>query len=197
MPRVSAEHLERRRQQILDGARICFVRRGFHETSMQDIFRESGLSAGAVYRYFKSKDEIIRAIVAYNQGLIGGLLGEILGEETLPPLEEVMSRFAGRLIAMLGGPDGALRIAPQGWAQAVHDKEFAPIVRELFSDTRQLWIKLAVRLRDDGRLAPDADPEAVGAMLLCLMPGFILQYLLLDDVDERTVRAGIHGLVAR
>src|SRR3954470_18901979 len=61
MPRVSEEHLERRRRQILDAARRCFVRKGVHETSMQDIFAESGLSAGAVYRYFKSKNEIVAA----------------------------------------------------------------------------------------------------------------------------------------
>jgi AcrR family transcriptional regulator len=35
---------------------------GFHATSMQDLLREANLSAGAVYRYFKSKDEIIAAI---------------------------------------------------------------------------------------------------------------------------------------
>ena len=59
MPRVSDEYLEQRRRQILDAAQRCFARKGFHETSMQDVFRESGLSAGAVYRYFKSKNELV------------------------------------------------------------------------------------------------------------------------------------------
>ncbi len=64
MPRVSDEHLEARRAQILGAARRAFTRNGFHSTSMQDILRESGLSAGAVYRYFPSKVDIIAAIAS-------------------------------------------------------------------------------------------------------------------------------------
>ena len=61
MPKVSDEHLAARRRQILDAALVCFSRRGFHQTPMQAIFEEARLSPGAVYRYFKSKEEIVRA----------------------------------------------------------------------------------------------------------------------------------------
>ena len=53
---------QRRRRQILDAAMACFRRRGFHQTSMQEICTEAELSAGALYRYFPSKAEIITAI---------------------------------------------------------------------------------------------------------------------------------------
>ena len=62
MPRVSEAHLAARRQQILDAARVCFTRNGFHATSMQDVIAEAGLSVGAVYRYFRSKEELVAAI---------------------------------------------------------------------------------------------------------------------------------------
>src|SRR5215211_4371467 len=62
MPKVVPEYLEQRRQQILDAAAACFARRGFHQATMQDICDESGLSPGAVYRYFHSKEEIIEAM---------------------------------------------------------------------------------------------------------------------------------------
>src|SRR3954469_21945833 len=94
MPRVSDDHLERRRQQILDAARRCFVRKGFHRTSMQDVFAESGLSAGAVYRYFKSKNEIIHAIATDKVGGAIVVLEQILKEDPIPPLEEIVERFA-------------------------------------------------------------------------------------------------------
>src|SRR5262249_59255610 len=58
VPRVSEAHLAARRQQILDAARACFLRNGFHATSIQDVIAEGGLSVGAVYRYFKSKNDI-------------------------------------------------------------------------------------------------------------------------------------------
>src|ERR1700739_4907897 len=62
MPRLRPRTRDARRQQILGAARRCFTRNGFQATSMQDIFAESGLSAGAVYRHFTGKDEIITAI---------------------------------------------------------------------------------------------------------------------------------------
>src|SRR5437763_1232121 len=66
VPKVSAEHRESRRAEILCAARRRFAREGFHATSMQDILDESGMSAGAVYTYFPSKTEIISAIAAEN-----------------------------------------------------------------------------------------------------------------------------------
>jgi AcrR family transcriptional regulator len=58
-PDVSKE----RTQQILDAATSVFSRLGFHKASMDDIVEESGLSKGALYWYFKSKDDIIIAIL--------------------------------------------------------------------------------------------------------------------------------------
>ncbi|HEY0718123.1 MAG TPA: helix-turn-helix domain-containing protein, partial [Streptosporangiaceae bacterium] len=52
MPKVTQQYRDARRDQILSAARRCFLRDGFHVTSMQDLFAESGLSSGAVYRYF-------------------------------------------------------------------------------------------------------------------------------------------------
>jgi len=61
VPKVSEEHADARRQQIIDAAYRCFARKGFHQATMRDIYEEAGLSPGAVYHYFDSKDEIIRA----------------------------------------------------------------------------------------------------------------------------------------
>jgi TetR/AcrR family transcriptional regulator, transcriptional repressor of aconitase len=62
VPKVSEEHLDARRRQIVDAAIVCFARDGFHRATMQDICREARLSPGAIYRYFSGKDEIVEAI---------------------------------------------------------------------------------------------------------------------------------------
>lgn len=54
---------EERQKQILDAAIAEFAQHGFHATRMEDIARASGLSKGAVYLYFKSKDAIIGALL--------------------------------------------------------------------------------------------------------------------------------------
>ena len=62
------ELADRRRRQIMDAAIACFARRGFHQATMQEICAESGISAGALYRYFASKAEIIAAIAEDKRG---------------------------------------------------------------------------------------------------------------------------------
>ena len=62
MPKVSRQYQESRRNQIIDAAVKCFAQKGFHQTSMQDIVSESGFSPGAIYLYFKSKEEIIKTV---------------------------------------------------------------------------------------------------------------------------------------
>jgi AcrR family transcriptional regulator len=54
---------EERRSQILEAALKVFARLGLDKARMDDIVSESGLSKGAIYWYFKSKDEIIAAIL--------------------------------------------------------------------------------------------------------------------------------------
>ena len=56
MPKVSQEYSEARRRQIIDAAYQCFARKGFHQTTMRDIYAEAKLSAGSVYHYFDSKE---------------------------------------------------------------------------------------------------------------------------------------------
>jgi AcrR family transcriptional regulator len=195
MPRVTEEHLERRRQQILDAARACFIRKGFYATSMQDVFRESGLSAGAVYRYFKRKDEIVRAIATEGQEALAGFLSEILKEDPLPSLAEILGRF-GDFVIEHTGPMGFLRVAPHAWAAAMHDPEITSVMEMLIKGIRGWVVKIVARLRDEGQLPPDTDVAAAAATLSCLMPGFILQRLLLGDIDGETLRTGLGALVA-
>jgi AcrR family transcriptional regulator len=58
MPKVSEEHKERRRQQILDGARRCFARHGYEGATVARLEEESGLSRGAIFNYYASKDAL-------------------------------------------------------------------------------------------------------------------------------------------
>ncbi|HSD84803.1 MAG TPA: TetR/AcrR family transcriptional regulator [Anaerolineae bacterium] len=61
MPRPDVS--EERRTQIIEAAMRVFARSGFQEARMDDIVAETGLSKGALYWYYKSKDEIIQSIM--------------------------------------------------------------------------------------------------------------------------------------
>src|SRR3954467_3629050 len=96
MPKVTEEHVDARRRQILSGALRCFAREGFYRTTMQDIFREAGLSPGAVYSYFKGKDELIAAITLTIVGFIAESAGQF-GE----PLPDGRMRRPGEALSEL------------------------------------------------------------------------------------------------
>lgn len=194
MPRVSQEYLERRRQYIVDAARRSFARKGFYETTMQDVFRESGLSAGAVYRYFKSKDELVQEIARQAYAQIVSRIDEALAEDPMPGIDEIVRGLAVE-VQRLSGPDGPTRIALSSWSAALYDPAVAIMVRDVLGRFRTSWVRVACRLRDEGRLAPGADPEAVGAVLFSVMPGFLLQHLLVGDVDPETFSTALRGLL--
>ncbi|MFD2444697.1 TetR/AcrR family transcriptional regulator [Bacillus sp. CGMCC 1.16607] len=57
-PIVSDSYKEKRKQEILESALICFAKKGFETSTVDDIVAQSGISKGAIYNYFKSKEEI-------------------------------------------------------------------------------------------------------------------------------------------
>jgi AcrR family transcriptional regulator len=70
---------------------------------MQDVFAESGLSAGAVYRYFRSKSDIITAIIG-DSGLLLESMEEVLHEDP-PTLDDVLGRLAEMIVSWSGETD--------------------------------------------------------------------------------------------
>src|SRR5215467_2597770 len=98
MPRITEERREARREQILDAARACVLEHGLEAVSMEMIIARSGLSTGAVYRYFKGKDEIIAAAVISAAAEIGAAAAPILASPNPGlPSELVEKLLAGWL----------------------------------------------------------------------------------------------------
>ncbi len=62
MPRVSQDHLDARRRQILDGARACFARHGVEGATVVRLEEETGLSRGAIFHHFRDKDALFLAV---------------------------------------------------------------------------------------------------------------------------------------
>lgn len=195
MPKVSEEYLEQRRRHILQAAQRCFARKGFYETSLQDIFRESGLSAGAVYRYFKSKDDLVQAIGSGLFERLVAVIEEPFTEDPVPGIEQIVGRVATALQEM-SGEDGTTRVVLPVWAAALHDPAMAAIARHALGSFRARLIDALTRMRDLGRIPPDTDLQAVGAAVFALLPGFVVQHLILGDVTAKTFELGLSQLLA-
>jgi AcrR family transcriptional regulator len=195
MPRVSEAHLAARRQQILDAAQRCFTRDGFHNTSMQDVIAEAGLSVGAVYRYFKSKNELITSIAESVVGEASTMFEELARHEpALSPTEAV--ERAIQFVELQTGPDGLMRIALQVWAEAMRDPALGRFVAATYSRMRGHFVLLATRAKEAGKLPADADVEAVGAVLFGMVPGYALQRILSAGPDPKVYLDGLRALAA-
>ena len=63
MPKVSEEYFQMKRKEIVDAAyRVC-IRKSISAVELKDVIAETGMSHGAIYRYFKDLDEIIGAMI--------------------------------------------------------------------------------------------------------------------------------------
>jgi AcrR family transcriptional regulator len=195
MPRVSADHLAARRQQILDAARSCFLRNGFHATSMQDVIKEAKLSVGAVYRYFPSKNDLITALAGQVIGEISGVFAAVAAAQPPPPLHEIMSRVVDIATANTG-PDGALRLAVHIWSESLRDEALAEFVSEIYGRLRDIMVLIARRAQEHGDLPTDADPVAVGSVLLAVLPGYALQRILTGQPEPEAFQAGLRTLLS-
>ncbi|MFC3504271.1 TetR/AcrR family transcriptional regulator [Micromonospora krabiensis] len=195
MPRVSEEHRAARRRQIVDAARRCFLREGFHRTSMQDVIAEAGLSVGAVYRYFPSKNDLIYAIAEQAIGGAGQVLGEVIRQDPPLPLLVSLDRVLAFVESQLAD-DGALRIAIQVWGEAQRDPTLATFVSETYSGFRSHFALLVRRAQAAGELPADADPEGTAAALFGLVPGWFTQRLLTGVPERATYLAGVRALLS-
>ena len=195
MPRVSEEHLTARREQILAAARACFLRNGLHNTSMQDLIAEAGLSVGAVYRYFRSKNEIINAIAQSVAGTLTLRLGEIADDDDLS-LADAMALVLD-LVDEQVRPGGNFPLAMQVWSEATLDPAIAAIVRERYLGMRKPFVALAERAVARGEIGAGSDPGAVGATLFGFIPAYALQRQLVGSPDKETFLRGVRALLTR
>jgi AcrR family transcriptional regulator len=198
MPKVSAEHRLGRRRQILAAGRRCVADQGFHKTTMADVIRESGLSAGAVYGYFKSKDEIVAAIADEALGTVDQVFRQILAtQDAVTPVAALRTALE-HVVRIAERPGGDVtRVGLQAWAEALHNDTIRATAQEKFKLLRNHFADVARRAQADGTVDAETDPDDIAQVMFGLIPGFILQRLLLGDVTPATYSAGLAALLPR
>ncbi|WP_162451747.1 TetR/AcrR family transcriptional regulator [Phytoactinopolyspora mesophila] len=195
MPRVTEAHLAARRQQILEAAWRCFARNGFHGTSMQDIFEESGLSAGAIYRYFPGKIDLVQATAESVTGDIAEVFDLIDAIEPVPDPPATFRLVIERIVsAIADGEVDRSRIAVHVWSEALREPQVGVLAREVGRAVRDRWVPIAARWRAAGHMPADSDPAEVARLMYGLMVGFVLQRQLLGDITPAQYLDGFSSL---
>jgi AcrR family transcriptional regulator len=175
MPRVSAAHEQEVRDRIVASAIRVFTDRGYGAT-IQDVVRDSGLSVGAIYTYFKSKEELfLECCEVMTSGSLE-TLGEMLAGKagTAERLGTAMAFYVDSIDEAPEGGPGLVTLV-QAWAVA--DSE--PRIREMLARRRERFVGVGqVLLREGiarGELPAWLDVDATARGYISLLDGLLLQ----------------------
>ncbi|HMN72633.1 MAG TPA: helix-turn-helix domain-containing protein [Rhodoblastus sp.] len=194
MPRISAARKDERRRQILDAALALFARDGFHQVGMSEIVAACGLSRGAVYLYFASKDALIEALADDRHAAEALLNADALRQaDPLAALRALVSAYARALVEP--GAEARRRVSVHGWAEALRSERVRASIVEGVDVPRRLVAGLVTRAQAAGRLAADLDADAVARTLIAVFQGFVLQASWGEPLDPAACVAVVERMI--
>lgn len=161
---------------ILDAAQDCFLRDGFHATSMQDLLRATGLSAGAFYRYFPSKEALVAAIAASAFSELASMFGSPAANEPSTLHELLCSVIHG--VEEMDTRHATLRLAVQFWGEAQRNAALAETVRGAIGSILKWFEDMVSAMQARGELPGAVAASKLASTLLGLVQGFMVQRVL-------------------
>jgi TetR/AcrR family transcriptional regulator, repressor for uid operon len=181
----------RRRQEIVAAAEMCFLKRGFHQTSMQNIAAESGLSMGLLYRYFVNKEAIITAVAQQDQDAAMAAVAAVAvdGDPTA-----AWVAFVINMATLASAPDYAA-LASEILAEANRSPE---ILQTLKDNDAALAIAIARKLAEQqaiGAITPSVDAHSVAQSLLLLFDGLVMRMAMVDTDFGYEIYANLSGMI--
>lgn len=182
---------EARRRQILDATARCVVRKGFHQTSMQDICAEAGMSPGGLYRYFDGKETIILAIAEQERRDNEEIIEELKHTRDLVGslrviFFEILKFFADESYG---------RLAVELQAEAARNTE---VLKALSRNERELKEALTAALakaQNEGQITMELPAAALGQVILAMIDGLCARAILDPDYKPVELATAIDAFV--
>ena len=183
---VGADEL---RERLLRAAAAVFARQGYDGTKIMDVVRESGLSTGAVYGRFRSKNDLLReAIVTRSSNAAR------LGAEGIDRVADLIAAGVAHTDSPLSDAE-ALRL--EAYVTARREPEVAQALADSHAAFRRRIAPLVEAALHDGTVSDDIDPEAVLFLVRILNLGLLLHRGSgLPGPDETAWQALVERLVA-
>lgn len=197
MPKVSDTHVKLRKEQILRAADVCFLRKGFFNTTIADICGEAGLSAGAVYNYFKrGKNDIILAlgkrIVKTKEELFDRV--EKL-EDAREALLEVISYFLSSYSVWAAKYYGHIDL--ELYVESLRDER----IRSVYTDGHERFLEVFSQIINkgqiNGEIRSDVDPKSFALHILVFMIGAVMKLRIDPEQDEKELLKSASGSLLR
>lgn len=192
-PRTLQAKAQRQHQRILDAAEKCFIERGFHAATMAHIAATADISPGLIYRYFKNKSAIVRAIIERHLETDGCRFLD--GHEAAQPLcEGLLEVFE----CWRRGADPKLNAALmlELTAESTRDVELAQFIR---GHDRAVSKSLAARLQREaqarGTHLSAAESQGRALILQCVVEGLASRAVRDPTLRRATLRPVLQQLI--
>ncbi len=151
----------------------CFARQGYHATSMDDVVRESGLSVGAIYSYFASKEELFLALSDDRANQTLAYLNELfrrpgpMADKTREAVDYFFSLLSEKLVPLA-------RVNVEFMSEAAKSPKVKARQELRCESVRQFMRWLLSEARREGEIRADVDIDAAAELMLALNEGILL-----------------------
>lgn len=190
---------EERKNQILEAAIAVFARLGFQQTRMDDIAGQAGLSKGALYLYYKSKDAIIGALLTYFFEQEFKRLQAFVAVERQESIASQIMILSRELATAMHWMQQLMPIAFEFYAIAGRNQEVRQFLKEYYSKYADALAQLIQRGIERGEFQ-EIDAHATATTLVALYEGLALLYfvnpkaLQWNEQIEASVRLLLTGI---
>lgn len=190
------ETAAKRKQEIYQAALTCFMRKGYHRATMDDIVTESGLSKGTLYWYFKSKKDLFLSLFQEFMGEIGESWTAIAVNPEMRATEKVLASIAlfRQELEEIGPFFG---IMMEAWALTRQDED----VEALMQGVYQPYMDIMTQILDEGVTRGEfqiTDAKATALVIITLYDGMTLAAgLNMTDFDHNRMMDAAETLVLR
>jgi AcrR family transcriptional regulator len=176
---IMADHKPATRTQILQSALICFSEKGFHQTTMDDIVSKSGLSKGALYWHFKSKQELFIALVEWFILQMGeqfdhAWADDMSAADKIRSMAEISLAGSEQLVPFV-------KVFLDFWAQTPEDEQLRQIFAGIIGEYESKLEEIINEGIANGEFQPVDNPRNLSLALFAMFDALFLYYTLLGD----------------
>ncbi len=190
MPKLKPEVQQQRRERILDAAEHCFARTGFHRTTMHDICREAGVSPGALYVWFDSKEALIAGISERDRAEFAERFEALA---SAPDFLEALRTLAQQYF--LEEPADSHRMCIEIGLESTRNPRVGEISQRVDRYISESFEKLFQRMQDEGRIAPTLPIPTVTKAFMVVADGMFWHRAVDPGFDPATVMPAVLQLV--
>ncbi|MFT4542713.1 MAG: AcrR family transcriptional regulator [Planctomycetota bacterium] len=162
---------QRGKQRLFDAAMTLFASHGYFATTVEQITEEAGVSKGLVYNYFKSKEELLVALIEQATARMAEVAGALSGGDSL---EESLSDFVTRYLNLLKTERQFLKLQ----LTLMLMPELSEVVAEPQRQRAELLLSM---VRDWFKRARVSSPKNKARLFLAMLDGVALHYLFVYE----------------